>query len=600
MKKTVFILMALLLMPIAMAQQSGHLKLLAVKEEGEVQKGSIADLYLEIKPGTGRVYIDTFPATRVDTQISTRFARDIACNTLNVDCNTYDFFYRITADSAIIGGPSAGAGTALLTVSLLENAPLDESIAVTGTINPGGLVGSVGGLQEKIEAGAQAGLKKILIPVGRRYLSNLDLNLSNGTNRSIDLVAIGKEKGVDVKEVATLNDVFYEFTGRYLENPNGKFEIDKEYTATMRNLAIDLCNRSTRLEGMYQRLAKESLNRTDPSALESYQKGKKAFDDGIYYSSASFCFGSNIRYTFALLQKQNFSSSEIHEKIKQLIDGIKEFDKRLEDKEQKTLTDLEAYMIVKERLIEADKYVKEALDTEGDEQLFKMAYASERLYSAVAWFKFFDHRGKEFRLEPEFLQASCKQKLSEAEERYQYAMSTYEGDIGSTGLEIDRGYNDMNKGNFALCLFKASKAKAEADAILSSVGIDREQAVIILEQRKKVIENLFSKEARKEIFPILGYSYYEYANALKEEDIGSALLYSEYALELGNLDIYFEEKKALQLPSVDLRWLIVFVGGLAVGWIVAYSVMLQKFRKKGERSINPSRTRKRILLGKKR
>src|SRR3989338_1265452 len=262
MKRLIFVLIVLLIVPAVFAQ-SGHLKLLAVKEEGDTQKGSVADLFLEIKPGTGRVFIDTYPTARVDTQISTRFAKEIACNTLNVDCDNYDFFYQITADSAIIGGPSGGAGIATLTTSLLKNIPLDESIAVTGTINPGGLVGPVGGLKEKIEAGADAGIKKILIPLGRRYAADLSLNISNNTNRSIDLFEFGKEKGVEVKEVSTLNDVFHEYTGEYLEEERVEFEIDKAYTDTMKDLAVDLCNRTMRLNGIYERLAEEPINSTD-------------------------------------------------------------------------------------------------------------------------------------------------------------------------------------------------------------------------------------------------------------------------------------------------------------------------------------------------
>ncbi|MBU1111309.1 MAG: hypothetical protein KJ896_00900, partial [Nanoarchaeota archaeon] len=44
-------------------------------------------------------------------------------------------------------------------------------------------------------------------------------------------------------------------------------------------------------------------------------------------------------------------------------------------------------------------------------------------------------------------------------------------------------------------------------------------------------------------FPILGYSYYQYAQTLQEEDPYSSLLYLEYSLELSELDIYFPEEE---------------------------------------------------------
>ena len=63
--------------------------------------GGTADLYLTIKPGTGRIFLETFPFTKVDTQMSTRFANEIACDYLDVDCSRYDFFYTLTAKSSM-------------------------------------------------------------------------------------------------------------------------------------------------------------------------------------------------------------------------------------------------------------------------------------------------------------------------------------------------------------------------------------------------------------------------------------------------------------------------------------------------------------------
>ena len=62
MKKVLFLLiiLSLFLLPNVLATQ-GHMKLLAVKETENGYEGGIADLYLEIKPGSGRVFLETFP-----------------------------------------------------------------------------------------------------------------------------------------------------------------------------------------------------------------------------------------------------------------------------------------------------------------------------------------------------------------------------------------------------------------------------------------------------------------------------------------------------------------------------------------------------------
>jgi len=161
------------------------MKLLAVKETETGYEGGVADLYLEIKPGSGRVFLETFPLTRTDTQMSTRFAKAIACDVLEMDCDDIDFFYTITADSAIIAGPSAGASIAVLTVAMLENIDVNENYAITGTINSGGLIGPVGGLKAKVEVAKKTGLKKVFIPEGE-IIVKLD-------NTTTDLKTLSKE-----------------------------------------------------------------------------------------------------------------------------------------------------------------------------------------------------------------------------------------------------------------------------------------------------------------------------------------------------------------------------------------------------------------------
>ena len=173
----IFILIStLLLASSAIAQGKVYqTKLLAVHEENGNYQGSDADLFLEIREGRGRIFLETIPLTKIDTQISTRFAKEVACSHFNLDCEKYDFIYTIRAKSNIIGGPSAGASIAALTTIAVLDLDYDKNIAVTGTINSGGIVGPVGGVKEKVEAASKAGLKKALIP----KWSNLENSHSN-------------------------------------------------------------------------------------------------------------------------------------------------------------------------------------------------------------------------------------------------------------------------------------------------------------------------------------------------------------------------------------------------------------------------------------
>ena len=169
----IFLAIALLASALAENSKEGkeyHLKLLAVSDEGkdgkegegQAARGITADLYLKITPGTGNVFIETEPVTKLDTRISTKLAKDIACESMGiaVNCDSNDFFFRIEANASLVGGPSAGAAAAAIAVAAVEDAPVKSSVAITGTINSGGLIGSVGGLKEKINAAAGEGLRR--------------------------------------------------------------------------------------------------------------------------------------------------------------------------------------------------------------------------------------------------------------------------------------------------------------------------------------------------------------------------------------------------------------------------------------------------------
>ncbi|MGL4513770.1 MAG: S16 family serine protease [Lacipirellulaceae bacterium] len=117
------------------------------------------------------------------------------------------------AVSGAIDGPSAGA---LLTVGVLAGAQghtIDPRMTMTGTINPDGEIGPVGGIPYKIEGAARAGKKVVLVP----KMSPLELDERVG--KMVDLVAHGKKHGVEVRLVNDIWTAYREFTGKSLPRP---------------------------------------------------------------------------------------------------------------------------------------------------------------------------------------------------------------------------------------------------------------------------------------------------------------------------------------------------------------------------------------------
>ncbi len=574
-KYYIIILVLILLLPFVVAKQ-GSMKLLAVKDTPYGYIGSKADLYLEIRPGNGRVFLDTRPLTKLDTQISTRFAKEIACNYIDFNCDKYDFIYTVKAESPIIGGPSAGAAIAVLTVAVLNGYNIDENISVSGTINSGGLIGPVGSLREKIDSAAKFGINKVLIPKGERYvqlenISTVFVNLSrNVTNETLDLVEYGNKIGVTVIAVSDLGEALYEAFGKKINEVEGELTVTEDYIETMSFLSDKLCNRSEELKkniNKYEipndllKIKEEAYNLTD--------KGKGSIKEEKYYSASSYCFGANVKLHQLYFLLQNISEDKRLEEIEKIREKINNFSRVISRKEVKTITDLEAYAVVKERLVEAEDYLDKAGGNINDkESLNHLAYAIERLYSAYSWAYFFNGFGKEFSLDKESVKKSCIDKVSEAEERYQYFTLFFPLTMLNRD-ELELAYTDLENEDYELCLFKASKAKASIDIVLSLFGISDENLKDVLEQKLTAVEKNLIKDVNKGIFPVIGYSYYEYANSLKEEDEYAALLYGEYALELSNLDLYFKKKEAKYYDfSVYINIIITFVLGIVVGFLV--------------------------------
>jgi len=582
MKKLFFVLIFVLILPFVSARQ-GHMPLLAVKEKIGGYEGSVADLYLEIQQGTGRVFMETYPLTKMDTQISTRFAKDVACDYLGLDCNEYDFFYTIKANSPIVGGPSAGAAITILTIAMLEDIELNEEITITGTINSGGLIGPVGSLLAKIDAASEIDIKTVLVPHGEGSVKEFNL--------TVNLTQYANKYNITVIEVTDITSALYEFTGIYFKDITKNLSVTPEYTKTMSILGEMLCDRSNFLYSQLLELknkSKESIGKDEikieKSALNKTQKGKKVLEEERYYSAASYCFGANINYQYLIVKLENFTDFEA------VKEEIQDFEKKIDEINLITVTDLETYMVVKERLREAKESLNQSIEKYNNEKKFSdtLAYAIERLYSAQSWSKFFSLPGKKFNLKKSNLEEGCIRKFLEAEERVQYAGLFHEKELEELEKELHLIEKALEEENYAMCLFRAAKIKAEADVVLGVIGVEEDQVDNILNNKLNIVKRVIIEAQEQGMFPIIGYSYYEYANSLKNESKYSALLYAEYALELSSLKLYFKEpmqeigwslERIKAKPGKKTPTSIIFILGIIIGFLIA-SIKRKKAKKK--------------------
>lgn len=193
----------------------------AVDNEGN---GVVTPLDIEIKTGTGRTLTNIDKLLFwVDTQQSIQIARGVAEQMTNISTKNFDIIYAIEAGNAtIVGGPSAGAALTLTTIAALQNNTVKSNVMITGTINPDGTIGRVGGVLQKAGAAKDVGATIFLVPQGEgreiKVTPVENCNQEPGfvyceTEYKREEVSIGITLGIEVIEVATIKDALPYFIG---------------------------------------------------------------------------------------------------------------------------------------------------------------------------------------------------------------------------------------------------------------------------------------------------------------------------------------------------------------------------------------------------
>lgn len=531
------VLFSLVFLPIVHAG-SGHITALSVTENND-SIGGIADMFLEIKPGHGAVYIESFPLTKIDTQLSTRFAKEIACQRSSVNCDQYDFFYIINVQSSLIGGPSAGGALTVLTYAVLENLPIRNDTAMTGSIMSGGIIGPVGGVKEKVGAAEANGFTRVLIPA---WENESGIPLTDRYN-------------ITIIKVKTLDEAIEAFTGK-LQMARTSIVPPEGYTTSMERVADTLCEHS--------RIIRSGLDESNLTTFadEQYARAINASKEGAYYTTASLCFSSSLESHTQLLE--NASNESRKTVLKQIIRDRASIKKAIDQKSLSSIADLELAMIITERLEDVqDKIVIMNLSNPSAKEL---AYAYERLETARAWLTMIGKiPSKDLDLSDERLAQSCRQKLEEAQERVNYLTALYPTYTNDLEESLKKAFTAAHRQQALLCLLQASQAKAEANALMSILYVPQEEYRSIIEEKIAVSESQIARQANANVFPILAYSYTEYSHHLLDNDVYSASLYAEYSLEAGSLDIYFPVKND-QL-TIDTHSILIFFTGVSFGLV---------------------------------
>lgn len=177
----------------AAGEEVGGVEQATVEVDPNGSGGFQLDLESEIAKGAGPVW-----------QATSAMAATIATLASGTDPSSVDISFGVTGP---IDGPSGGAMLTIGVLAGLREASLDPTITMTGTISPDGAVGRVSGIATKLQAAADAGFTRVLLPEANRMITTA------ASSTEVDAAAYGAELGVEVEFVRDIGQAFAAFTG---------------------------------------------------------------------------------------------------------------------------------------------------------------------------------------------------------------------------------------------------------------------------------------------------------------------------------------------------------------------------------------------------
>jgi ATP-dependent Lon protease len=178
-----------ILLPIAAeaapAQSKDEGKIIATGKLGEIAKEAVQNVSALIKKNTG------------------------------TDISNHDIHIQFLQSYDGIEGDSASVSIATAVISALENVPVDQSVALTGSLSVRGDVMPVGGVTGKIEAAAEAGMKKVIIPesnmgdvlIEDRYKDKIQIIPVRNMSDVLENALLGKGKDGLVTKMKKITDI---------------------------------------------------------------------------------------------------------------------------------------------------------------------------------------------------------------------------------------------------------------------------------------------------------------------------------------------------------------------------------------------------------
>lgn len=614
----------------------------AVAETSRGYKGVMSTITVTIQShGSGRVFVDTMPLAQVDMQGSARLAVKVASSHIKNDASftvnpaSYDYFFVVRTGSPIIGGPSAGAIMAMTTLALLMNETMMNNTVMTGMINPDGAIGPVGGITHKIDAAAEFGAKRFLIPRGQgTYTERIDGRLvqRNAADYALD------NHDIEAIEVSTLREVVENYTGRGYDisvNPIDTKEFEDVFKPiadrllenaenqtknayNIFNNSKDLIPTSVRINIWNTINYQNEIKNLIDSSIDEKNRAMFYYDKGGHYTSTSYSYRSLMSSrvviyfcNFFIADDGEIYVSEVLENVTNIFQNESELAK---NKPIDDLISLQAVGAAQKRASMARNYLSDAEEKfqngEYLNSLKYLAWAKERADNIDWWLELPDYFDGSINIKEEEINDLAIDYIGEAQQAIIYSKIllsqlglTSDYLTGSNGAEeiLENARTDKDGGYPASALFQALEALVKANLAIETIGLDRDEHYT--ERINFAIEtttlNININEIQ-EIEPLLPICYYEYAESLHDEgDYKNSLFYYKLSgmisgaldfknISKGNLasryvgtpEIRKREYEEETIQVINEELLLILMIGIVLG--TALALLAMEAKKSGE------------------
>jgi uncharacterized protein len=306
-----------------------------------------------------------------DVLASFKLALIYASITTGVDYKSYNYYLKIDGD---VKGLSATLLFYVVLSDMLGKGICPQSISATGVIGPGGVVGAVGGLTQKLEAAAAENISLIYAPGVQRDVFNYT--------------------SISVRGVYTVYDLGYPQRG---EEYSDVYLLINSTQLLFKPVYMNLSSAASAVLSELEALnwSSEYTN----NALEKLREASLAAEQGKYYVAASLAYSALVNaYISRLLYAYESRSGDILEILNETASRVlitasstkSEITNLLEWAAEDGLIDpvyFDVLITAYARISEAEKYARTAINLiENVGALIKsIAVAEARTLSAYGW-----------------------------------------------------------------------------------------------------------------------------------------------------------------------------------------------------------------------